>query len=377
MSAVLDNLARFRPAPSRRALGPIGLHLAQEAVHAVQLNRDAEGNLALRAWQSTPHQLTPGEILADPGAIETLVKQTLKGARFKGRRAVTAMPPEQVRITPLTYQLGSGQTDGAVILKLIAGRLEDDLSDYVIDYVPVRSSGEDRLALVASCRQDHVLTYLESLRKAGLDVETMEIGPVALRRLVVAMSKRDHAGNVLVINFGTSATYLTIISQNRLLLDQEVNFGEGPLIERIGKHLDLSPELARQLVLKTGFEQEMATQATVNGESFESDGPSPVLEIVKPQFARLADEIQRAYLYTASETRGGPVNRIYFFGSIARWPGTEQLLSEMVKMPASTMPDPTVIFPPRNRAADRLADSRGPELAVATGLALKGLADHD
>lgn len=376
-SAVLENLARFKPAPSRKRVGPIGLHLAQEAVHAVQLGCSAGGELGLRAWQSTPHDSVLAELLAAPGALEGLVKHTLNGAGFKGRRAVTAMPANQVRITPLTYQLGGGQTDGAVILKLMAGRVDGDLKEYVIDFVPVRSSGEDRLALVASCRRDHVLAYLEMLRKAGLDVEALEIGPVALRRLVVAMSERDQAGNVLVINFGTDTTYLTIISQHRLLLDQEVNFGERPLIQRIASHLDLAPELARELALRTGFEREIATQAAANGEAFESEGLNPVLEIVRPQFARLADEIQRAYLYTASETRGGPVDRVYFFGSIAPWPGTEQLLSDMVKMPAGTMPDPTVIFPPPGQAAAEPGDTRGPELAVATGLALKGLVDDE
>ena len=377
MSAVLQNLARFKPEPSRKAVGPIGLHLAEKALHAVQLNRSPDGQLGLRACHSTPHGSGPAELRASPGALERLVKQTVKQAGFKGRRAVTAMPADQLRITPLTYQLGAGQTDGAMILKLMTSRLEGKLDEYVIDFVPVRSSGGNRLALVASCRRDHVLAYLETLRRAGLQVETMEIGPIALRRLVVAMSERDQVGNVLVINFGTDTTYLTIISQHSLLLDQEVKFGERQLIERIASHLDLSPELARQLALGSGFEPEMTGQFVANDQTLELDGPNPVVEIVKPQFARLVEEIQRAYFYAASETRGAPVNKVYYFGSIARWPGTKQLLGDLIKMPASTMPDPTVIFQRPGEATGEPEESRGPELAIATGLALKGLVDEE
>jgi type IV pilus assembly protein PilM len=377
VSAVLQNLARFKPEPSRKGVGPIGLHLAEKALHAVQLCGDPGGELGLRASRSTPLGSTPAELRATPGALERLVKQTVKRAGFKGRRAVTAMPADQLRITPLTYQLGAAQTEGAMILKLMASRLEGKLDEYVIDFVPVRSSGEDRLALVASSRRDDVLAYLETLRKAGLHVEAMEIGPVALRRLVVAMSERDRVGNVLVINFGTDTTYLTIISQHRLLLDQEVKFGERQLIERIASHLDLSPELARELALSTGFEPEMKEQLAADGESLESEGPNPVVEIVKPQFARLVDEIHRAYFYAASETRGAPVNKVYYFGSLARWPGTEQLLSAMIKMPASTMPDPTVIFQQPGDATSEREGLRGPELAIATGLALKGLVEDE
>ncbi len=35
VSAVLQNLARFKPEPLRKGVGPIGLHLAEEALHAV------------------------------------------------------------------------------------------------------------------------------------------------------------------------------------------------------------------------------------------------------------------------------------------------------------------------------------------------------
>lgn len=377
MSAVLQNLARFKPEPSRKGVGPIGLHLAEEALHAVQLSSGSGGELGLLAWHSMPHGSSPAELRATPGALEKLVRQTLKRARFKGRRTVTAMLADQLRITPLTYQLGSGQTDGAVILKLMAGRLEGELHEYVIDFIPVRSSGESRLALVASCRREHVLAYLETLRLAGLHVEGMEIGPVALRRLVVTMSERDQVGNVLVINFGTDTTYLTIVSQHSLLLDQAVKFGEGPLIQRIANHLDMSPEAARQLALSIGFEPVMTDQPAADSEPFNSDGINPVVEIVRPQFVRLVEEIQRAYFYAASETRGARVNKVYYFGSIARWPGIEQFLSDMIKMPASTMPDPTLIFQRPGGATSGRDERRGPELAIATGLALKGLVDAE
>ncbi|MGI9258460.1 MAG: pilus assembly protein PilM [Gammaproteobacteria bacterium] len=376
MSALVQRLSRFKPERTGKRVGPIGVHLADETLHAVQLGRSADGNLGLRSWQSSSRGSDATDFLEAPDALADLVKRTVKRGSFKGRRAAVVMPADKVQITPLTYQLSGGQTDGAVILKIMNGRLEGALEDYVIDFIPVRSSGEDRQALIASCRRDHVIAYLDILRKAGLNVESMEVGPIALRRLVVEMSKRDQAGNVLVINFGTETTYLTIISQRRLLLDQEVNFGERMLVKRIAKHLDMSPERARQLALNAGVEREIEVPAVVNAEPFDSDRLNPIVDIVKLQFTRLAEELQRTYLYTASETRGSPVDRVYFFGSIARWPGVEDLLSEMVGMPASTMPDPTVIFAPSGKTA-ATEGAGGPALAIATGLALMGLVDNE
>lgn len=375
MSAIVQNLLKFRPEGSRKRVGPIGVHLADEALHAVQLDSSAESNLSVRAWVSSPRGSDATDFLENPDPLTDLVKKSVKRGAFKGRQTTTVMPADKVQITPLTYQLSGDQTDGAVILKIMSGRLEGELDDYVIDFIPVRSSGEDRQALISSCRRDHVLAYLEILRKAGLNVDSMEVGPIALRRLVVEMAKRDQAGNVLVINFGADTTYLTIISQRRLLLDQEVSFGERPLVQRIASHLDLSPERARQLALNAGVEREIAVPAVVNGESLESDRLNPIVDIVQPLFSHLADELQRTYLYTASETRGSPVDRVYFFGSVARWPGMGALVSDMVDMPASTMPDPTLIFAAPDRSSAE--EAGGPALAIATGLALKGLVDNE
>lgn len=377
MLDVVQSLKRITPDLGRRQLGPIGLHLAQEKLHAVQLDGSGSSDPGLHAWQSTPYMGPRDEVMADRQRFRTLIRQTLKHGRFSGRKVVTSMPPELVRMTPLTYQARPGQ-DGEAILKLISERLDGPLGEFVVDYIPIRSDSprEEKQALVTSCRKTDVVAYLELLRRAGLDVAALEIGPVALRRLVAAMSRRDEARNVLVINFGTETTYLTIISQRRLLLDQAISFGEARLVARVASQLDLPLEHARALIANQGVESEHVDLETFD-VSLNAVVGNPILDILKPEFAQLIYEVDRTYLYTASETRGGPMDKVYFFGSIARWPGTAELISTMVNMPAETLPGPTSLFPDHTKTKTDPEDRRGPELAVATGLALRGVLDDE
>jgi Tfp pilus assembly PilM family ATPase len=100
------------------------------------------------------------------------------------------------------------------------------------------------------------------------------------------------------------------------------------------------------------------------------------MEIVKPIFVRMAEEINRALIYTTSQTRGQAVRRIYLLGSIARWHGMDQLLNSLVRLPVETIPNPLQTFY-REGTPDKIINEQAkPELALATGLALRGMLDH-
>jgi Tfp pilus assembly PilM family ATPase len=106
----------------------------------------------------------------------------------------------------------------------------------------------------------------------------------------------------------------------------------------------------------------------------EIDVASTLQEIIKPMLQGLTEEINRVLVYTASQTHGEPVSRIYLMGSLARWQGMDGLLNSLVRLPVETIPDPLKAFGgSKNPSGGR---PPRPEIAVATGLALNGL-DED
>lgn len=352
-------------AGARSGTGPIGLEIAQQALHLVQLQGTAAGSLALQASASVPYEGERATLLATPARLKALLRSALGSGPFRGRRVVTALPADSVRILPIHYE-SAGQDDAKAILKVLGDRLGGDLSRQVIDYIPVRSSPgqSERLALAAFAPREGVLAYLEPLRHAGLSVDFLEVGPTAIRRLVTALGSDDYTDNTLAINFGETASYLTMISGRRLLMDQAVSLGQLELLAQLGKALQMPESEARALVDRYGLG---APQAPASGAKAEEIGQT-LAEIIKPSLLRLAEEVNRALIYIASETRGAPVDRIYLLGSLARWRGMDRLLSAQLAVPVATLDDPLRPFRVRRDAAET-----GPVLAIATGLALRGM----
>jgi type IV pilus assembly protein PilM len=361
----LRNAASLIRDPRRNRIGPIGLHMAREAVNLVQLEL-AHGTAAgIRAWASVPLGGDDAELAASPKRLGLLLRKALVSGDFSGRRAVSAMPSGMVKIHSVTYRPTRERSDAEEILQQISERLDSPLAEHVIDFLPVRDGAADgdRLALVTVSRRADVIAYLELLRQAGLDVAALEIGPAAIRRLVCAMSPSGAPENVLVVNAGDRSSFMTMISGRRLLFDQEIDFGEQKLIDLIASSLDMPARLVRDVITSGGLEGTGGSTLT------DVDITGAIVQILRPELKRLVAEIERAFLYAASETRGGGVRRVYLVGSIARWPGADRHVSAIAGIPVTNVPDPLAAL---MRGSDKVVPERAiPDIAVATGLALR------
>ncbi len=368
MSAFARLAARWRPAHgSKPATGPIGIDLALERMHLVQLCRDANDGIAVKTHTSVAYPISRGDIFDSETALTPLLRAALRSVPFSGRNAVVALPAGAFRTMSVTYRVSPGQSEAKILANLMADRLDGDLSDYVIDYIPVRTRDSDRMALVAASPRETVIRFLNAIRRAGLDVDALEIGPLSIRRLVSALPGMAADDNVVVVNTGVSTTFVTVLAGRRLLSDQDFRFGEDALLGRLSKSLDMSVEAARGLVMRTGLEP-LSRRDQVSLALNESGVFNTLLEIIKPELMRLVTEIERAVLFTSSETHGGKVSRIYLVGALTRWRGVATALNNILGLEVANLSAPLSSFNDSD-------NSSSPEMAVAAGLALRGLID--
>jgi Tfp pilus assembly PilM family ATPase len=378
MSALKALAARLRPAAGPSSCGLIGVHFSEDKLHMVQLERSHDG-VQLRASASLPLVAGRNELLASTAATRTLIRRALKGGRFRGRRVISTLPLEHVKLMSISYPAVSPDAEPAAIANLMADRVEGQLSDYVIDYVPVRTSIRDgeRLCIVAISRRERVIAYLDALTHAGLSVEALEVAPLSVRRLIESMSSSSNIENVLAINTSADMTYLTLVSGRRLLSNQEVEFGELQLISAIARALDIPTGAAQDLLLQNGLRATNTDSAPGDTNADLAIGTT-LLEIVRPEFVKLVNEIERAFLYAASESYGTDTRRICLFGGLARWDGADELLSSLVNIPVDRLR--ADLLPFNNPGTQALPDESGEaaaELAIASGLALWGFGNDD
>jgi type IV pilus assembly protein PilM len=357
--------ARLRALVEPSRCEPIGLEIATDRVNMVQFETVA-AQPVIRAAISVPYADGRERLFAEPGRLKALVARAFADRPFRGRKVVSCLPAADVNIITLSYQRAAGEDDSAAIVRELRERLKGELERSVVDYVAIRGDSADateRDALVAAAPKDRVLRYLAALRQAGLDPVALDIGPAALVRLVSTLDTTGSFPNALLVNFGRSRSYLTVIWGRRLMLDREFEFGEALLAARLGKTLDMPEDHALKLLQQHGFggTGDPVTQT--------------ICEVLRPEFAAFTAEVNKTLIYTASKTRGQSVERVYLLGSVARYPGVAELVQGLIAMPAEVI-NVFNVFPARAGAAapEELEPIAG--LGPATGLALRGRGEH-
>ena len=376
--AVVNPVQQFVGAVTRyvnkRPVGPVGFELGQESLYMAQVEYGESGP-TLRATVAVSYPEEREMLLNSPRDLKTFIKSALGSKPFKGSSIVTCMPADQIKLIMINYKVLPGESEPETIMRYAMERCEDDPGRWVVDYMPVRTwdkAGGERAALVAIAERVAVIEYLELLRLAGLKVEALEIGPAAILRLVSLMQKKHRHENILTINFGMHKTYLTVLAGRRLLLDREIDYGEQHIITLLSDTLEMRLKSAQSLLYEYGVSKVQSDESTIGKASGNAQEIAhTVMEILKPNFMELAEEVRKVLVYTASQMRGASVDYVYLLGSIARCPGMDELMSAILSLPCGVL-DPLSAFQQEN--TNNLYQDQDPivGIAIATGCALRG-----
>ena len=348
---------------------PIGLHMGTHHLSMVQMQRNAGRTPAIRAAAALEYGCPHAELFARPQILKALVQRALDQQPFKGRRVVACMPGNQVKIQLVNYSVSKGESDAQAIMREMRERMNASPDGVLVDWLQVRQENvrdQQKEAIVAMADRGQVTAYLDQLSGAGLRVDVIDIGPIALTRLMSWVIREDvqFPPSQLLINFGTAASYLTVVWGRRLMLDRGIEFSQQRLVSRVATLLDMADSEARQLLFKYGFAADTENAA-------EQDITHALREVLHPEFAALAAEIRKTLSYVGSKTRGRTVDAVYLIGSIARCPGLAKMLGNLLSIPVEVL-DPFKVFPHCIDQKDRLARVASVSgIVLATGLALR------
>ncbi len=361
--------------------GYIGFDLGIEKLNMVQIDLSSTKPIIDNAT-SDYHNSSIEELLAHPKKLQLLLKSIFKHTRFKGREIVATVPNNILKLLFINYTCKSHEDETLSLVNALKNRMNNNLADYVIDYLPINphlSEQINRMALVAMAKQEEIENFLELLNSCKLKVAALEIGPVAIKRLISAISDTNDSEKVLVINFSAQKSYLTVLWNKEVLLDRELEFGMENILNAIGRALDITPETALEVLHKYGVAEQKTELIDTSAALYdiaEDDNDEDddtvrqlLINIVQPGLMTLANEIRDVLVYVASETRGGAVEQIYLMGSLARIDDIDQLLDQMISIPVKTI-NPFYGLPYHQTTSP---EDIGPVagIAVATGLALR------
>jgi type IV pilus assembly protein PilM len=236
-----------------------------------------------------------------------------------------------------------------------------EISDVSLDYQVVGSAADSLHVLMAACKRDFVASLKQAIQLAGKQPAVIDVDAFALQNCYEVNYQPPDSLVVALLNVGASTMNINILRGVRSVFTRDVSVGGNQYTALLQKELGLTYEQA-EAVKRGGPPPPHVGEADIDG----------ALESVSDM---LALEISKTFdFYRATAEDGdGSVQKIMISGGGSKLPGLINYLSSRFEMPVEVFdPFRQIKVDARRFDPDYLREVV-PEMAVAVGLALRGV----
>jgi type IV pilus assembly protein PilM len=234
-----------------------------------------------------------------------------------------------------------------------------DLADVSLDYQITAETSEATHVLIAACKRDRIDNIRQAIQLSGRQPVVIDVDTFALQNCYEANYHPTESDVVTLLNIGASTMNVNIVKGTRSLFTRDITVGGSQFTDVIQRNLGLSYQQA-----------EAMKRGSVHTSDEKSIEPliSNVTEIV-------ANEIQKTFdFYRAqSDDSHTVVKKILISGGGSKLQGFAQELSARLQLPVEVMnPFRSIRVDDRKFDPGYINDVM-PEMAVAVGLAIRGV----
>ncbi len=340
-----------------------GIDIGSSSVKIAEIAEGADGYM-LQNFASVPLAkgiITDG-IISNPNALVERIKELLKVSRCKARTVVTSLSGYSVIAKKISFP----SMDEESLRELISDEIEKylpfgDMKDVNFDFQILgpseMSPGQMEVVLVAA-KKDVVQSYVETLKKAGLDVAIMDVDSFALETMYEENYDYGHEDVCILVNIGASMTNINVVKGGASIFIRDFPLGGYSITENLQDKTGVSFEEAERVKL----------EKAVSGD-----------EQVRDELLTYADplllEIERSVDYFRSTYPGKFIKQILLCGGTARMPGIAEALVQRLNVEVEIAnPFRKVLADKKSYSAEDLKEI-GPLASVGVGLAMRRIGD--
>lgn len=219
---------------------------------------------------------------------------------------------------------------------------------------PSATNESENDVLLVACRRSIVEDYIDLIEGLDLSLNYVDIDTYALERVYRSQNNLgSHSDQpVAIFDIGASSSHLMVVNDSRVLYSRHQNFGSSQLIKLIRKEYGVSADEAEEILNS-------------------SQPPGDFLSAVQEPFVEmLRQEVSRALQFFYSSSSYSNIDSIVLSGACCALAGIAGDLEVKLRSKVS------VLNPVANANVQTRRDaiiSKAPSLAVAYGLALRGL----
>ena len=235
-----------------------------------------------------------------------------------------------------------------------------DIADVALDYQITGKSPDSLHVLMAACKRDFVANVRQAIQLAGKQPHVIDVDAFALQNCYEVNYEPQPGQTVALLNVGASTSNINIVDGARSVFTRDVSFGGNQYTAALQKEFGLTFEQAEQL----------KCSGSLPGDSAPRD-LAPVFESVSDM---LVLEVQKTFDFYRATSDNGQVQKILLSGGGSKLPRIADFLADHFGVPVEFL-DPFRKIKINGRRYDpEYLSAVVPEMAVAVGLALRGVA---
>jgi type IV pilus assembly protein PilM len=342
--------------------GLVGLDIGSSSVKAVEL-QGKPGSLSLTnlGFESLqPDTVVDGQIM-ELNDVSNVIAGIFRDGQIKTDRVAAGVSGSSVIVKNIIVPQMSREELEESIDWHAEEHIPFDIGDVSLDYQVVGSGADSLHVLMAACKRDFIANIRQAIQLAGKQPAVIDVDAFALQNCYEVNYEPPDELIVALLNVGASTMNINILKGVRSVFTRDVSVGGNQYTSLLQKELGLTYEQAE--AVKRGG------PAPSNVEAVDTDG---VLETVSDL---LALEISKTFDFfrATAEDSNAAVQKIFISGGGSKLKGLPEFLSGRFEIPVERLdPFRRIKVDARRFDPDYMREVV-PEMAVAVGLALRGV----
>lgn len=340
----------------------VGLDIGSSSVKAVELQRKGTSlQLASLGYENLqPDTIVDGQIM-ELNDVSNVIARIFGEHGIKSTRVAASVSGHSVIVKNIVLP----QMNQEELRESFSWHAEEhipfDINDVNLDYQVTENSSDALHVLLAACKSDKIANVKQAIQLAGKQPVVIDVDAFALQNCY-EVNYHPKAGEVVaLLNIGASTMNINILNGIRSVFARDASVGGSQYTSLLQKELGLTFQQAE--AVKRGYPLPEGVE------------PRPIQPIIEAVSDILALEVRKTmdfYRATADEGEAA-IQKILIAGGGSKLPGLAEYLSQRFEIPVEVF-DPlrSISVDPRRFDPDYMREIV-PEMAVAVGLALRGV----
>jgi type IV pilus assembly protein PilM len=339
----------------------VGLDIGSSSVKAVELAKKGSGlqllNLGFENLQTDT--IVDGQIM-ELNNVSNVISQIFNEHQIRTNRVCAGVSGHSVIVKNIVLPQMSSEELQESFSWHAEEHIPFDIADVNLDY-ELTSRSEDALhVLMAACKSDKIANVKQAIQLAGKQPVIIDVDAFALQNCY-EVNYRPRPGEIVaLLNIGAATMNINILNGTRSIFARDASVGGSQYTSLLQRELGLSFEQAEGV--KRGMPLPEGTE------------PRPIQPIIETVSEALALEVKKTVdFYRATAQDEATIQKILLAGGGSKLPGLADFLGRKYEIPVEVFdPFRQIEVDSRKFDPDYMREIV-PEMAVAVGLALRGV----